>query len=1116
MIIINIVLILVILLLFLYVIKKIYPIKEHIRTGGSQRHALTQKEVTCGTDNHECPERYKQKKDARGYEFIPCKGQTCSDDTCCDKKKYCKDDTSICKDGYLYKKNYKDIECINDECLHSSCCEIPQIEYYEFLNRIPNKEKINVDSAKDFTNDANISKETGKTLQHCKDTCSLGQVLPKCIGFTFDSDKGVCSFYDSIKEHRLVNDTETVDLYVSSPNNTMLTKIPTLCKTVNCPNVNGRIYNKDDTQICKDDVCTVDECCTVPNINYNTYKDMIPFKISPIKVIKTGLASEQKQECQKECNLQQNNVKEERCLGFDFDAKNKECKLYNEIPLHEPGTSKSGIEGYANKQSEHFQFQKKLVTELRPGTCDEARFNKLCTDESNEPGWIIHDEKIKLKHTCNNYECKPNDCCQKTCSSFKNTQCGLNRQLKLEPNSILCKDNECSDQTCCEDIVCDPLTINYSNINIESPTLHGVVPNVECNAGYTLEKKNNENLLCNIGSWNNIPICNEDSCPDDISNNINGIDQPEKHKVEKTDNKPNTEATITCTDKYKSTDPKKLSSNVKCNKGKWSGTPLTCNIKTCSVSDISVGGKRTSAETINYDQDATFECNKGYTLQGEGVSSTKCKGSPIKAPTCNENSCPDNISTNIGSIDSKKHKVEKTDNKPNTEATITCTDKYKSASSKVKCNTGTWSGTAPTCNIKTCSVGVLTNGKRTGLAAGGKINYDQSATFECNTGYTLQGSSSTKCTGSPIGAPTCKIKTCTVGVPTNGTGSRTSAATINYGQDATFTCNTGYRMQEKAGYTISNKGVSSTQCSGSAIVAPTCKIKTCTVGTITNGTRTQNKTGSINYGQDATFTCNTNYTMQEKAGYTISNNGVSSTQCSGSAIVAPTCKIKTCTVGTITNGTGTQNKTGSINYGDMVKYACNDGYTRSGARRRWGARILGHTCDSSSSPITAPTCKAIFPIVNHNPGGGADYIRTGGCNKGEYVVPKCTCGGGPGYPECYNKFCCKKCTVPHGPTWTPEEWKTQFKPHTHYKRDWVIHTHRSTRCPNDPQEVVAKTYANGYQCKPTPGSIYDSGGALWKKRCKDGWMGVYRIPQTEEECGKGLNSGGNKDVCKMI
>ena len=99
MIIINIVLISVILLLLLYAIKKLYPIKEHIRTGGAQRHALTQKEVTCGTDNHECPERYKQKKDVRGYEFIPCKGQTCSDDTCCDRKKYCKDDTSICKDG---------------------------------------------------------------------------------------------------------------------------------------------------------------------------------------------------------------------------------------------------------------------------------------------------------------------------------------------------------------------------------------------------------------------------------------------------------------------------------------------------------------------------------------------------------------------------------------------------------------------------------------------------------------------------------------------------------------------------------------------------------------------------------------------------------------------------------------------------------------------------------------------------------------------------------------------------------------------------------------------------------------------------------------------------------
>jgi hypothetical protein len=40
--------------------------------------------------------------------------------------------------------------------------------------------------------------------------------------------------------------------------------------------------------------------------------------------------------------------------------------------------------------------------------------------------------------------------------------------------------------------------------------------------------------------------------------------------------------------------------------------------------------------------------------------------------------------------------------------------------------------------------------------------------------------------------------------------------------------------------------------------------------------------------------------------------------------------------------------------------------------------------------------------------------------------------------------------------------------------------------------------------------------ALWKKRCKDGWKGVNRFPQTEKECGKGLNSGGNKDVCKMI
>ena len=332
---------------------------------------------------------------------------------------------------------------------------------------------INVGSF-DFTNDSNIVETTLHTLQECKDTCSLGQLQPNCMGFTYDADKGECEYYDAIKEHRLVKDSEHVDLYIAEGH--QVAKRLTTCKTVICGDEDepNHTYQKDDKQKCKNDVCTKEECCTVPDISYNEYKDMIPYEIQPIQVIKNS----DLEGCQKECDLQSQNRLHERCLGFDFNTENKECQLYNEIQFHDPIIDPSKASGLTS-----FYHQEDKIDE-RHGTCNESRFGSLCSNE-----WIS--DNNKTEHTCNEYDCGITECCQKTCKHY--SECGSDKQLKPNGQSIVCTDNQCSKEQCCDKII-PTTTIPAPTINksIKFKKLGNDKNQVQLDLGYK--------LICHGGS----------------------------------------------------------------------------------------------------------------------------------------------------------------------------------------------------------------------------------------------------------------------------------------------------------------------------------------------------------------------------------------------------------------------------------------------------------------------------------------------------------------------------------------------------------------------------------------------------------------------------------------
>ncbi|XP_078583892.1 P-selectin-like [Branchiostoma floridae x Branchiostoma japonicum] len=210
-------------------------------------------------------------------------------------------------------------------------------------------------------------------------------------------------------------------------------------------------------------------------------------------------------------------------------------------------------------------------------------------------------------------------------------------------------------------------------------------------------------------------------------------------------------------------------------------------------------------------------------------------------------------------------------------------------------------------------------------------NYGDVASYTCNTGYNMAGSSTRTCQSSgswSYSAPSCRVVQCPF--PNNPTNGAVSYISRNYGDVATYSCNAGYNLAGSSTQTCQSSGSWSPS-------APTCDLGQCPMLTApTNGI----VSGSNFYGGVLTFTCNVGYNL-------VGFSTLSFVQCS--VLAAPD------------NG----GMNGGNNYQDVVTFSCNLGYEIVGSS--------SVTCQADATwSNNVPTCTRVqCPALQSPTNGGS-------------------------------------------------------------------------------------------------------------------------------------------------
>ncbi|XP_039391807.1 complement component receptor 1-like protein isoform X3 [Mauremys reevesii] len=180
----------------------------------------------------------------------------------------------------------------------------------------------------------------------------------------------------------------------------------------------------------------------------------------------------------------------------------------------------------------------------------------------------------------------------------------------------------------------------------------------------------------------------------------------------------------------------------------WSADPEFCVGKPCKSLELENG--RVDFTDLLFGATANFSCNEGYRLIG--TTSAKCVGSGSgvdwdkELPHCQAIPClpPPDIAN--GSYTGQSGE----------EFTFGSTVTYKCdqgfsliGEASIHCTTkdnfnGEWSGPAPECKVVRCPEPEVKNGKKQS-GFGPVYSYGNTVIFECDSGYTLTGSSSVKC-----------------------------------------------------------------------------------------------------------------------------------------------------------------------------------------------------------------------------------------------------------------------------------------------------------------------------------------------------------------------------------
>ena len=506
------------------------------------------------------------------------------------------------------------------------------------------------------------------------------------------------------------------------------------------------------------------------------------------------------------------------------------------------------------------------------------------------------------------------------------------------------------DAPTCTPIVCSNLPSPANGQVVISSLLVGSRATYTCSSGYVLVGE--ESRTCQAdGNWSGrAPTCLIVRC--------GGLSNPSNGRVRITNDVPGSTATYTCNSGYTLVGGETRTCQ---NDGTWSGSAPTCTRVVCSNLPSPANGQVSFSSGLAVGSRATYTCSSGYVLVGEESRTCQADGNwSGRAPICRIVRCG-------GLNDPSNGQVRITNDVPGSTATYTCNSGYTLVGGETRTcqNDGTWSGSAPTCTRVVCSnLPSPANGQvsfSSGLAVGSR------ATYTCSSGYVLVGEESRTCQadGNWSGrAPICRIVRCGgLNDPSNGQVRITNDVP---GSTATYTCNSGYTLVGGETRTCQNDGT----WSGSA---PTCTRIVCSnLPSPANGQ--VSFSSGLAVGSRATYTCSSGYVLVGEESRTCRSDGNWSGR-------APICRIVRC--GGLSDPSNGRVSISTDTPGGIATYTCNSGYALVGTERR--------SCQNNGQwSGRAPTCRIVrcgglsdpsngrVIITNDVPGGTATYS----CNSG--------------------------------------------------------------------------------------------------------------------------------------
>ncbi|CAH1263509.1 CSMD3 [Branchiostoma lanceolatum] len=466
-------------------------------------------------------------------------------------------------------------------------------------------------------------------------------------------------------------------------------------------------------------------------------------------------------------------------------------------------------------------------------------------------------------------------------------------------------------QPSCQRTLCPPLS-PISDGQMSGGNFFADKVTFVCNSGFDLVGSSDRTCQAD-GTWSGIqPVCNRTECPDPVA--------PAHGSVMAGTFYGDT-ATYSCQNGYEidGTAIRTCQADQT-----WSGMDPTCTRKECSILDPPTNGGIQGNSNL-FGDTVTFFCFSMFELVGNPTltcqSNQQWSGTK---PYCKKKECPPLQAPNNGGISGSFSVMD--------QVTFTCNPGYElNGDATLSCwATQAWGGTPPTCDRISCpALNAPTNGQ---MNAGNNFVGDQ-ATFACDLGFNLNGSSSRTCqsdgTWSGI-QPVCNSLKCqTLTTPAHGTVHMVGGSL--FGGTATYSCDAGYEVV----------GTPVRMCQASRTWSgnePTCeKISCVTLVAPLNG----GITGFNQYGDTVTYDCSTGFQLVGDQTRTCQSDQ----QWSGTQ---PHCQRLQCPqLGTITNG----GYTGGLYYGDHASFTCNTGYD-----------IQGNTSavcmDNGQWSTAAPSCIA--------------------------------------------------------------------------------------------------------------------------------------------------------------